>query len=68
MADVSTSRPEERLSRYRYAILLIGFVTLAGGSGVSGCFSIFYNTLITEFSWSTGSVRSLPIWQEHWQA
>jgi len=61
MADVSTARPEERLSRYRYAILLIGFVTLAGGSGVSGCFSVFYNILITEFFWSTGSVRSLPM-------
>jgi len=50
MADVSTSRHEERLSRYRYAILLIGFVTLAGGSGVSGCFSVFYNILIPNSS------------------
>src|SRR5215510_13366280 len=58
MAEVSTSLPGERLRQYRYAILLIGFVTLAGGSGVSGCFSVFYNTLISEFSWSRASGAS----------
>ena len=55
MADGSTALSGERLKRYRYAILLIGFVTLAGGSGVSGCFSVFYNTLVHEFSWSCAS-------------
>jgi MFS family permease len=58
MADVSTALPEEHRSRYRYAVLLIGFVTLAGGSGVSGCFSVFYNTLVEEFSWSRASGAS----------
>jgi len=58
MADVSTSLPGERLRQYRYAILLIGFVTLAGGSGVSGCFSVFYDTLVQEFSWSRASGAS----------
>jgi predicted MFS family arabinose efflux permease len=58
MADVSPALHEARLSRYRYAVLLIGFVTLAGGSGVSGCFSVFYNTLVQEFSWSRASGAS----------
>lgn len=58
MTDVSTALPEERLRRYRYAILLIGFVTLAGGSGVSGCFSVFYDTLVKEFAWSYASGAS----------
>src|SRR5262249_24094207 len=58
VADVSTSLPGERLIRYRYAILLIGFVTLAGGSGVSGCFSVFYDTLVKEFAWSRASGAS----------
>ncbi len=52
MADVSAASRQEHRSRYRYAVLLIGFVTLAGASGVSGCFAVFYNTLVTTFSWS----------------
>jgi MFS family permease len=55
MADACTTLSAERLRRYRYAILLIGFVTLAGSSGVSGCFSVFYNTLVHEFAWSRAS-------------
>ena len=58
MADVSASLHGERLRRYRYAVLLIGFVTLAGASGVSGCFAVFYNTLVKEFSWSRASGAS----------
>jgi len=58
MADVSTALPGERLRPYRYAILLIGFVTLAGGSGVSGSFSVFYDTLVREFAWSHASGAS----------
>src|SRR5262249_28741837 len=58
MAEVFTALPGERLRQYRYAILLIGFVTLAGGSGVSGCFSVFYNTLVQEFAWSHASGAS----------
>jgi predicted MFS family arabinose efflux permease len=57
MADVSAALRQER-SRYRYAVLLIGFVTLAGASGVSGCFAVFYNTLVTAFSWSRASGAS----------
>ena len=37
---------------YRYAILLIGFVTLAGVSGVSSSFSVFYSVLLKEFAWT----------------
>lgn len=54
-ADVSTALAGELSRHDRYAILLIGFVTLAGGSGVSGCFAVFYNTLVHEFSWSRAS-------------
>jgi len=50
MAAVSAALRQEQRSRYRYAVLLIGFVTLAGASGVSGCFAVFYNTLVTAFS------------------
>src|SRR5262245_30672336 len=35
MADPRTSNPETPAARDRYRILLIGFVTLAGASGVS---------------------------------
>jgi len=58
MADVSAALRQEQRSRYRYAVLLIGFVTLAGASGVSGCFAVFYNTLVTAFSWSRASGAS----------
>ena len=55
---VSAALRQEHRSRYRYAVLLIGFVTLAGASGVSGCFAVFYNTLVTAFSWSRASGAS----------
>jgi predicted MFS family arabinose efflux permease len=58
MAEVSAALRQEPCSRYRYAVLLIGFVTLAGASGVSGCFAVFYNTLVTVFSWSRASGAS----------
>jgi hypothetical protein len=58
MADGSAALRQEQPSRYRYAVLLIGFVTLAGASGVSGCFAVFYNTLVTAFSWSRASGAS----------
>jgi predicted MFS family arabinose efflux permease len=58
MADGSAALRQEPGSRYRYAVLLIGFVTLAGASGVSGCFAVFYNTLVTVFSWSRASGAS----------
>jgi hypothetical protein len=58
MADVPAALCQEHHSRHRYAALLIGFVTLAGASGVSGCFAVFYNTLVTAFSWSRASGAS----------
>jgi len=58
MAEVSAALRQGHRSRYRYAVLLIGFVTLAGASGVSGCFAVFYNTLVPAFSWSRASGAS----------
>ena len=52
--------PLEKLPAwYRYAIVGIGFVTLAGASGVSGAFAVFYSTLLREFSWSHASGASV---------
>jgi MFS family permease len=52
MADLLTSRKETSPTLYRYLIMLIGFVTLAGASGVSSAFSVFYSALLQEFDWS----------------
>src|SRR5215475_1902230 len=52
MADPLTSNKETPSELYRYLILLIGFVTLAGASGVSSAFSVFYSALLQEFDWS----------------
>src|SRR6266498_3642650 len=52
MVDPPTSRKETSPGLYRYLILLLGFVTLAGASGVSSSFSVFYSTLVQEFHWS----------------
>src|SRR5262245_32517650 len=52
MADPLTSNQETPSERYRYLILLIGFVTLAGASGVSSSFAVFYSTLLQSFDWS----------------
>jgi MFS family permease len=52
MADPLTPTKETSPGLYRYLILLIGFVTLAGASGVSSSFSVFYSTLLREFDWS----------------
>jgi predicted MFS family arabinose efflux permease len=43
---------EPHLGLYRYVILLVGFVTLAGSNGVSSSFSVFYSALLQEFNWS----------------
>lgn len=40
-------------------MLLIGFLTLAGGNGVSGCFAVFYSTLLAEFAWSHAAGASV---------
>jgi sugar phosphate permease len=52
MADPLTPIKETAPGLYRYLILLIGFVTLAGASGVSSSFSVFYSTLLQAFDWS----------------
>jgi sugar phosphate permease len=52
MADPSTPTKEPSPGSYRYLIVLIGFVTLAGASGVSSSFSVFYSALLQEFDWS----------------
>src|SRR5687768_1031149 len=52
MSDPSTPTKETSPEAYRYVIILIGFVTLAGASGVSSSFSVFYSTLLQEFDWS----------------
>src|SRR5919108_6320008 len=52
MTEPLTSTKETSPGLYRYLILLIGFVTLAGASGVSSSFSVFYSTLLQAFDWS----------------
>jgi MFS family permease len=44
---------------YRYLIVCIGFATLAGNSGVSSAFAVFYSTLLQEFAWSHASGASV---------
>lgn len=45
--------------RYRYVIMLVGFATLAGASGVANLFSVFYTTLLDEFQWSHAAGASV---------
>ena len=52
MAAPPPSTKESPPALYRYVILLIGFVTLAGASGVSSAFSVFYSALLQAFDWS----------------
>src|ERR671925_2175109 len=52
MPNPPTPTKETAPGLYRYLILLIGFVTLAGASGVSSSFSVFYSTLLQAFDWS----------------
>jgi hypothetical protein len=59
MADLHTAPQEKRSAWYRYVILGIGFVTLAGGSGTSSAFAVFYSTLLQVFSWSHASAASM---------
>jgi predicted MFS family arabinose efflux permease len=51
---LATHPPSKKtsLGPYRYLILLVGFVTLAGSSGVSSSFAVFYSTLLQEFNWT----------------
>lgn len=52
MARTSTPIKVSPPTWYRYTIVLIGFVTLACGSAITSCFSVFYSTLLKEFAWS----------------
>src|SRR5919109_4277489 len=52
MAAPPPSTKESPPALYRYVILLIGFVTLAGASGVSSAFQVFYHQLVAAFEWS----------------
>jgi predicted MFS family arabinose efflux permease len=45
--------------RYRYMIMLVGFSTLAGASGIANLFSVFYSTLLDEFQWSHAAGASV---------
>jgi MFS family permease len=59
MTDPCKVTLEKLPAWYRYAIVGIGFVTLAGASGVSGAFAVFYSTLLREFAWSHASGASV---------
>jgi sugar phosphate permease len=59
MADPPSSTKETSSGLYRYLILLLGFVTLAGASGVSSSFSVFYSTLLQAFDWSHAAGASV---------
>lgn len=47
----SPSKP----SSYRYLIIVVSFMTLAGASGASGAFAVFYPKLLDVFGWSHAS-------------
>ena len=59
MPNPPTPTKETAPGLYRYLVLLIGFVTLAGASGVSSSFSVFYSTLLKDFDWSHASAASV---------
>src|SRR5215813_3600272 len=59
MPNPPTPMKETAPGLYRYLVLLIGFITLAGASGVSSSFSVFYSTLLKEFDWSHAAAASL---------
>ncbi len=59
MVNPSPERCAVQPGRYRYVIVLIGFATLAGASGVSNAFAVFYSTLLKVFDWSHASGASV---------
>src|SRR5215510_3050216 len=59
MANPQTPTKNNTPTLYRYLIVLIGFVTLAGASGVSSSFSVFYSILLQEFAWSHAGAASV---------
>ncbi len=50
-APSSSSEP----SSYRYLIIAVSFMTLAGASGASSAFAVFYPELLNVFGWSHAS-------------
>ncbi len=50
-APASSSEP----SSYRYLIVAVSFMTLAGASGASSAFAVFYPELLNVFGWSHAS-------------
>ncbi len=50
-AHASSSEP----SSYRYLIIAVSFMTLAGASGASSAFAVFYPELLNVFGWSHAS-------------
>ncbi len=50
-ASASSSEP----SSYRYLIIAVSFMTLAGASGASSAFAVFYPKLLDVFGWSHAS-------------
>ncbi|ETW94024.1 MAG: hypothetical protein ETSY1_36645 [Candidatus Entotheonella factor] len=54
MSAAAHSSPSEP-SSYRYLIIAVSFMTLAGASGASSAFSVFYPELLDVFGWSHAS-------------
>lgn len=52
MADPHPVSTSSHQGWYRYLILVIGFATLAGASGVTNVFQVFYSALLDVFDWS----------------
>lgn len=59
MSHVTPAPTPPSSDRYRYVIMLVGFATLAGTSGVANLFSVFYSTLLDEFQWSHAAGASV---------
>ncbi|ETX08188.1 MFS transporter [Candidatus Entotheonella palauensis] len=54
MSSAAPASPSEP-SSYRYLIIAVSFMTLAGASGVSSAFAVFYPELLNVFGWSHAS-------------
>ena len=62
MADPHPASQSGSAGWYRYLILVIGFATLAGASGVTNVFQVFYSVLLDAFDWShAGAARVYSI-------
>ena len=59
MGDAGPAQQEASQDWYRYVVVAIGFVTLAGASGVSSIFAVFYHQLLDVFDWSHASGASV---------